>query len=158
MKRLLPAVLAAILVAGVAAAATETVTVIVKKTSIRRDRQFFAPTLAEGLLGESFKVTARGNGWVKVETKAGEGWLHESAVTTKKVSFSAQAPASGKVDDRDVANASKGFNPQVENQYRKKNPAANYAAVDRMEKLETNDKAVESFVRDGNIQARGEGK
>ena len=158
MKRVLPAVLAAFLVAGVALAATETVTVIVKKTSIRRDRQFYAPTLVEGLLGESFKVTARGNGWVQVETKSGEGWLHESAVTTRKVSASSQAPAGGKVDDRDVANASKGFNPQVESQYRKNNPSAHFAAVDRMEKLETTDTAVASFVGDGNIQPRGAGK
>ena len=60
--------LAAILVAGVAVAATETVTVIVKKASIRRDRQFYAPTLAEGHLGESFRVQAREKGWVKVGT------------------------------------------------------------------------------------------
>ncbi len=158
MKRLLPAVLTAILVAGVAFAATETVTVIVKKTSIRRDRQFYAPTLAEGVLGESFTVTSKGNGWVKVSTKAGEGWLHESAVSTRKVAASSQGASGGKVDDRDVANASKGFNPQVESQYRKNNPSANYAAVDRMEKLEANDAAVASFVRDGNIQPRGAGK
>ena len=79
-------------------------------------------------------------------------------MTAKKVAASSAGPAGGKVDDRDVANASKGFNPQVESQYRKKNPTANYAAVDRMEKLETSDAAVAAFVRDGNIQPRGAGK
>lgn len=158
MKRLLSAVLAAILVAGVAVAATETVTVIVRKASIRRDRQFYAPTIAEAQLGDSFKVQERGGGWVKVGTKAGDGWLHETSVTAKKVAVSSAGPAGGKVDDRDVANASKGFNPQVEDQYRKKNPTANFAAVDRMEKLEASDSAVESFVRDGNIKPRGAGK
>jgi hypothetical protein len=158
MKCFLPAVFAALLVAGVAAAATETVTVIVKKASIRRDRQFYAPTLAEGLLGESFPVQAREQGWVKVGTKTGAGWLHDSAVTAKKVAASSAGPAGGGVDDRDVASASKGFNPQVEDQYRKKNPTANYAAVDRMEKLGTSAADVESFVRDGNVQPRGAGK
>jgi len=158
MKRFLPAVFAALLVAGVAAAATETVTVIVKKASIRRDHQFYAPTLAEGHLGDSFGVQAREQGWVKVGTATGAGWLHESSVTAKKVAASSAGAAGGRVDDRDVANASKGFNPQVEDQYRKKNPTANYVAVDRMEKLETGDAAVESFVRDGNIQPRGAGK
>jgi hypothetical protein len=158
MKRFLPAVFAALLVAGLAAAATETVTVIVKKAAIRRDRQFYAPTLAEGRLGESFTVQEREQGWVKVGTTAGAGWLHESAVTARKVAPSSASPAGGGVDDRDVASASKGFNPQVEDQYRKKNPTANYAAVDRMEKLGTSDAAVESFVRDGNIQPRGAGK
>jgi hypothetical protein len=158
MKRLLPVVLAAILVAGTAVAATETVTVIVKKASIRRDRQFYAPTLAEGQLGETFPVQGRENGWVKVDTKSGAGWLHESAVTARKVAVSSAVPAGGKVDDRDVASASKGFNPQVENQYRQKNPDANFAAVDRMEKLETSEPAVAAFVRDGNIKPRGAGK
>ena len=158
MKRLLTTVLAAILVTGVAFAATQTVTVIVKKASIRRDRQFYAPTLTEGQLGETFPVQGRENGWVKVDTKSGAGWLHESAVTARKVAVSSAVPAGGKVDDRDVANASKGFNPQVESAYRKKNPTANFAAVDRMESLEASDAAVESFVRDGNIKARGAGR
>lgn len=158
MNRLLPAVFAALLVAAVAVAATETVTVIVRKTSIRRDRQFYAPALAEGRLGESFSVQAREKGWIQVATKAGAGWLHESAVTAKKVAASGAGPAGGAVDERDIANASKGFNPQVEDQYRKKNPTANYAAVDRMQQLEASDAAVEAFVRDGHIAQRGAGK
>jgi hypothetical protein len=158
MRRLLTAVLAVILVAGVAFAATETVTVLVKKASIRRDRQFYAPTIAEAQLGESFIVQERGSGWVKVGTKSGDGWLHETSVTAKKVAVSSAGSAGGKVDDRDVANASKGFNPQVESAYRKKNPTANFAAVDRMEKLEANDSAVQTFVAEGNIKQRGAGK
>ena len=158
MKRLLTAVLAAMLATGVAFAATQTVTVIVKKASIRRDRQFYAPTIAEALLGESFKVQERGSGWVKVGTKSGDGWLHETAVTVKKVAASSAAPAGGTVDERDVANASKGFTPQVESAYRQKNPTANFAAVDRMEKLEVSDSAVQAFVAAGNIEPRGAGK
>lgn len=158
MKRLLPAVLAVMLVAGAALAASETVTVIVKKTSIRRDRQFYAPTLIEAQLGQSFDVLAREKGWVKVGTKSGAGWLHESAVTAKKVVAGSQGPAGGAVDDRDVANAGKGFNPQVEGEYRKKNPEANFPAVDRMEKIDVSEQALEAFVRDGRLQPRGEGK
>ena len=158
MKRVLSVVLMTILVAGVAVAASETVTVMVKKASVRRDRQFYAPTIAEAQLGESFKVQERGGGWVKVGTKAGDGWLHETSVTAKKIAVSSAAPAGGAVDDRDVANASKGFNPQVESAYRKKNPTANFAAVDRMEKLEANDSAVQSFVAAGNVRQRGAGK
>jgi hypothetical protein len=158
MKRLLPAVLAAIFFTSVASAATQTVTVIVKKASIRRDRQFYAPTIAQALLGESFTVQQRGGGWVKVGTKSGDGWVHETSVTAKKVTVSSSGPDGGMVDERDVANASKGFNPQVESAYRKKNPTANFAAVDRMEKLEASDAAVQAFVAEGNIEQRGAGK
>ena len=79
-------------------------------------------------------------------------------MTTKKVAASSGGATAGKVDERDVANAAKGFNPQVENEYRKKNPTANFAAVDRMEKLGTSDAAAVAFVRDGHIQPRGAGK
>ncbi len=158
MKRYLPAMLAALLIAGTAVAATETVTVIVKKTSIRRDRQFYAPAVAEADLGEAFSVLAREKGWVKVGTKSGDGWLHDSAVTAKKVVASSQDPAAGKADARDVAAAGKGFNPQVESEYKKKNPEANFAAVDRMEQLGASDAAVVAFVNDGNLQQRGAGK
>ena len=158
MKRFLYAALAALLFAGAAYAAAETVTVIVKKTSVRRDRQFYAATIAEAELGDAFTVLAREKGWVKVGTKSGEGWLHESAVTAKKVVASSQGPSGGKVDAGDVALAGKGFNPQVESEYRKKNPQADFAAVDRMEKLGASEKAVAAFLSDGNLQPRGAGK
>jgi hypothetical protein len=158
VRHRVPVILAALLFAGAAAIAAETVTVIVKKTSVRRDRQFYAPTVAEATLGEAFAVLAREKGWVKVGTGAGEGWLHESAVTAKKVAASAQAPAGGKVDAQDVALAGKGFNPQVESEYRKKNPQADFAAVDRMERLGASEKAVAAFLGEGNLQPRGAGK
>ena len=62
------------------------------------------------------------------------------------------------MDDRDVANASKGFNPQVESAYRQKNPSANFAAVDRMERLGASDRQVAAFASDGSLKQRGAGK
>ena len=158
MRRLVCILLGALLLAGSALAAAETVTVIVRKTSIRRDRQFYAPTVAEADLGASFTVLAREKGWVKVGVGSGEGWLHESAVTEKKIAASSQGPAGGKVDAQDVALAGKGFNPQVESEYRKKNPQADFTAVDRMERLGASEKAVAAFVSDGNLRQRGSGQ
>ena len=158
MKRFLPALVAMLLVAGAAVAATETVTVIVKKTSIRSDRRFYAATVAEADLGEAFTVLAREKGWVKVGTSSGEGWLHESAVTAKKVAASSQGPAGGTVADEDVALAGKGFTPQVESEYRRRNPQADFAAVDRMEKLGAGERALAAFLSDGNLQPRRAGK
>lgn len=155
MKRALPAVLAALVLAGAAATAAETVTVVVRKTSVRRDRQFYAPTVAEADLGDSFTALAREKGWVKVGTGSGEGWLHESAVTARKVAPSAEGPAGGAVDARDVALAGKGFTPQVEGEYRKKNPKDDFAAVDRMEKLGADEAAVAAFLAEGNLHPRG---
>jgi hypothetical protein len=158
MKRFLPALAAALLVAVAAVAATETVTVIVRKTSIRRDRRFYAPTLIEADFGDAFGVLAREQGWIKVGSGSGEGWLHESAVTAKKVAVSSQGPGGGMTDDRDIAAAGKGFTPQVESEYRRNNPQADFAAVDRMERLGASETALTSFVSDGNLQPRGAGR
>ena len=158
MRVRVPAVIAALLVAAAAWAAAESVSVVVRKASVRRDRQFYAPTIAEASLGESFAVLAREKGWVKVGTKAGEGWLHESAVTAKKVEVSSRGTSGGAVADEDIALAGKGFTPQVESEYRKKNPDANFAAVDRMEKLGAGEQAVAAFMREGNLAPRGTGK
>lgn len=158
MKSLVSAALAALLFAGAAFAAAESVAVVVKKTSIRRDRQFSAPTLVEAQLGDAFSVVAREKGWVRVGTPSGEGWLHGSAVAARKALASSRAPAGGQSDDRDIAAAGKGFNPQVESEYRKQHPEANYAAVDRMEKLDATDAAVASFARDGRLGPRGAGR
>jgi hypothetical protein len=158
MKRFLPFLAAALLAAGAAVAATETVTVVVRRTSIRRDRQFYAATVAEADFGDAFAVLAREKGWVRVGTNSGEGWLHESAVTARKVAASSQGPAGGKVAAEDVALAGKGFTPQVESEYRRKNPQADFAAVDRMEQLGASESAVASFLGEGNLQPRGAGK
>ena len=151
------AAVAGLLLAVAAFAAADTVTVIVRKTSIRRDRQFYAPALSEADFGDSFGVVAREKGWVRVSTPSGEGWLHESAVTAKKAAVSSQG-SSGAVADGDVALAGKGFNPQVESEYRKKNPEADYDAVDRMERLEVGEKSVAAFVHAGNLRARERGQ
>jgi len=158
MRRRALVITAALLLAGVGVIAAETVTVVVKKTSVRRDRQFYAPAVAEATLGQSFAVLAREKGWVRVRSGGGEGWLHESAVTERKVAVSSQGPAGGKVDAQDVALAGKGFNPQVESEYRRKNPQADFAAVDRMEQLGASDKALASFVVEGNLRPRGVGR
>jgi hypothetical protein len=151
------AAVAALLMAVAAFAAVDTVTVIVRKTSIRRDRHFYAPALAEADFGDSFNVVSREKGWVRVSTRSGEGWLHETAVTAKKVAASSQGPGAA-VADEDVALAGKGFNPQVESEYRRKNPEADFDAVDRMERLEIGENSVAAFVHEGNLHTRERGQ
>lgn len=149
--------------AAKAAPKAEVVTVILKRAAVRRDRQFYAPAVAEAAYGEKLAVLGREKDWVKVSAGTVTGWVHKSAVTAGKVKteekLNAPVPEGFQEgEDEDVALAAKGFNPQVESEYRKKNPGANYAGVDRMEKLGTSEKAVGEFVRDGNLVPRGGAK
>ena len=106
----------------------ETVVVKVKTTSIRSEPKFTAAVVAALKAGDSLEKLEARSGWVKVKTKAGVvGWVHSTAVQTKKVNLTAmdktmQTQASA----GEVALAAKGFNKQVEDKYRAANPAARF--------------------------------
>jgi hypothetical protein len=51
----------------------------------------------------------------------------------------------------EVALAAKGFNKQVEDKYRAGNQAANYAAVDALEKVKPSPAEVEAFMKQGRL-------
>jgi hypothetical protein len=156
-KPLLIACLVLLLAVPAARAAQETILVTVKRTSIRKDRQFHAPTVATAVFRDRLVVLARDKGWVRVRFDAVEGWVHVSATAVKAVSVTAKE-ATGGVSQDDVALASKGFDATVEGEYRKGKPRANFADVDRMEQLAVSEKALADFRQAGNLRARGDGR
>jgi hypothetical protein len=135
----------------------ETVVVKVKTTAVRQHPKFASPVVATIKAGDSLEKLEMQSGWVKVRTKAGVvGWLHSTAVDAKKLnllasdkSMKTQASAS------EAALAAKGFNKQVEDKYRAGNPAANYAAVDAMEKVKPTAAEVEAFLKQGQLAELG---
>jgi len=153
----LAACLAIFLSATAVIAAAETIFVTVKKISIRKDRQFYAPTVAEAVFRDQLVVLAREKDWVRVRFKGFEGWVHVSATAAKAVSVTAK-DATGGVSQDDVAFASKGFDSSVEREYSKSKPQANFAGVDRMEQLTVSEKTLTDFRQAGNLRPRGDKK
>jgi len=144
-----------VLLAAAAPAAQERLFVTVKKTSIRADRQFYAPTVAAAVFRDRLLVLAREKDWLRVSFNGVEGWVHASATAATAVSVSSREAAGG-VSEDDVAFASKGFDASVEREYAKGKPQANFAEVDRMEKLTASDGSLAEFRKSGNLRARGE--
>ncbi|MBI4667416.1 MAG: hypothetical protein HY751_13520 [Nitrospinae bacterium] len=146
---------------AISGAASKVVAVTVKKTSIRADKQFFAPTVAEAVYKDRLEVLEESGGWIKVAFSGKNGWIHKSAVgmevKDKGPSLFGGDDAS-KVSQEEVALAGKGFNSQVESEYKKKNPSLDFAAVDRMEKITVEDSKVAAFVKDGKLASRETGK
>ena len=153
----LAACLAIFLSATAVIAAAETIFVTVKKISIRKDRQFYAPTVAEAVFRDQLVVLAREKDWVRVRFMGFEGWVHVSATAAKAVSVTAK-DATGGVSQDDVAFASKGFDATVEREYSKGKPQANFAGVDRMEQLTVSEKTLTDFRQAGNLRPRGDKK
>lgn len=131
------------------AAVAATITVLVQQTAVRRRPQFFAPAAATAKLGDSFEAEGPDGGWYKTDN----GYIHESAVTSKKVHLSAGSAVGGSATADEVTLAGKGFNSQVEKSY-KQGSSANFAAVDAMERRAVPESAVLGFMRAGGLLPR----
>jgi len=148
--------------ATIAFAASKTVTVLVKQTSIRADKQFFAKTIATANRLDELELIETQGGWLKVNFKGKTGWVHASAISVKKApekkkggfSLFGKEDDPAKVSQDEVAMAGKGFNEQVEDSYKKKNPKLDFAAVDKMEKVTADQDKLAAFVKDGNLESR----
>ncbi|HEX4048119.1 MAG TPA: hypothetical protein VH309_09815 [Elusimicrobiota bacterium] len=137
---------------GASAALAATITVLVERTAVRKRPQFFAPAVATAKLGESFDAEGPSNGWYKVEA----GYIHQSAVSAKKVTLSDDSTVAGGggATADEVTLAGKGFNSQVEQSYGAQNASADFAAVDEMERRSVPESSVLLFLRKGGLLPR----
>ena len=135
--------------------AADTVSVIVKKTSIREDTQFFATTVTVAEYNDELVVLTTEEDWIKVDKNGTEGWVHLSAVSEiTAVAPSATGEVSSDFSADEVALAGKGFSGQVEEEYRKDNPKLNFDDVDEMEKPSVPQSKVIAFQEEGKLGVR----
>ena len=145
--------LLALPIAILAIAAVDSLVIKIQASQLRKNPQFFAPTLAALKAGDKLEKVSEANGWIQVKTSAGLiGWVHSSAIETPKFALTAankdmktQATAS------EVALAAKGFNKQVEDSYRAKHSEANFAAVDAMLLVKSSLAQIEDFLKNGRL-------
>lgn len=160
-----------LLLLPISSALAAQVTVIIKQTSIRADKAFYAKTIGGAKFGDKLSVIKEKKNWFKVKFGKVTGWVHGSAVSTKKGSKSGGSSAVGSAlgflsgrpsssdgqksfDEDEVALAGKGFSAEVEGQYRGHNPSANFAAVDRLEKQQASDFRIAKFAQRGELKTR----
>ncbi len=77
------------------------------------------------------------NGWnyVKSLQNGSKGWVHTSALSEKTIVLNAsQKLSNSSVSQSEVLMAGKGFNKQVETEYKKQNSKLNFTLVDTIEK------------------------
>lgn len=156
MKNRLAALAIAIIAFAAVASAGQTLMVTIKQVSIRADKQFYAKAVAEAKYQDKLEVVKQQGDWYQVTFKGVQGWVHNSSVgeAGKGSAVASSTVASSKVSDEDVALAGKGFNSQVEGDYKKKNPNLNFAAVDSLEKISVTDKDAADFMKAGHLSPR----
>ena len=135
----------------------ETLLIKVQTTSLRREPKFYAASLAVLRQGETLEKISAAGGWIQAKNAAGlTGWVHESAVETRKFKLAAMDKGlKTQATAGEVALAGKGFNKQVEDSYKARNAGADYAAVELMLKIAVSPDAVLAFLKKGGLDIDG---
>ena len=144
------------LLAGTAWAATEMMSVQVKKAQLRAKPQFMSKVLVSYDYGDRVRVTGEQGPWRSAAGPDGkEGWLHVSALSAKKIVLSSgRSRASVSASREEMTLAGKGFNEAVEKAYRSAHSSAGYKAVDQVEKTYNPGRAeMIAFIETGLLRA-----
>jgi len=139
----------ALAVLACAAAFAEQVHVQIANAKLKKAPQWFAATVDEPALGDTLEVLKKTGDWCQVKAGNTTGWIHKSAVSSKKAKKSrASTVGSTKTSAEDVTLAGKGFS-ELEADYRKNGENVNLEAIDAMEARSVDEAGLMSFLRKG---------
>jgi len=138
----------------------ETLSVQVKEGELRATPSFLGKIVARVAYGDRVVVVSDRGAWKKVSIRGGtlQGWMHASALTTKRIALKAGQTSvrTGATQD-ELALAGKGFNEQVEAAFRKENRNLDYAWINRMETFKVSPDLMNNFLVQGNVVPPAEG-
>lgn len=142
-----------LLIAGQAIAAE--MSVQIKAGQIRSAPSYLGQVLATVDYGARVEVLQQRGDWMEVQAEgAPKGWMHSSALTKKKIVL-----ASGSEDVRtgtsgeELALAGKGFNKEVEAEFKQQNPEVDFKWVDWMEKTRFTVDDLAAFLKAGGVKS-----
>ncbi len=144
----------ALLAAG---AFADTVTVQVQEARVRKEPRFFSSSVATVELGDKLEVLSTSDDWLEVTAGSQRGYVHTSSVTTKKVSLTTTKEVGAETTAEEVTLAGKGFNKEVEDQYKKEHPSYDFAAVDKIVARRPSERDLTKFRREGRLGEFGGG-
>jgi SH3-like domain-containing protein len=139
--------------AGALSAAPKSMSVTVRETQARATPSFLGAVLVVLAYGDRVDVLEEQRDWIKVSLPGGkQGWVNRSALTEKRVVLQAgSAPVEESASSSEVALAGKGFNKEVEAQYKAENDL-DYTWVDRMEGFVVPPEQILAFVETGGLR------
>jgi SH3-like domain-containing protein len=141
-----------------AGSAGKMMSVQVKRGDVRATPAFLGSIVATLGYGDRVEVVESRSGWMRVAptAKSGAGWMHSSALSEKRIvlqggSRDAQAGASS----GELALAGKGFNADVESEFKARNRNLDFSIIDRMQATEIPQDRIASFLKEGGLAAGG---
>lgn len=131
---------------------TNVMTVTVREAPVRATPSFLGKIVTDLAYGVRVEVVTSQGGWVQITIPegGGTGWLHSSELSQKEIALQAGSDVNSSASGSEVALAGKGFNQQVENQY-KSDKGLDYTWVDRMEKISYSPQSLVHFLEAGDL-------
>ncbi|MBE0616595.1 MAG: SH3 domain-containing protein [Proteobacteria bacterium] len=156
-KRWFFALLATFLAGASLAALPRLLSVQVRQGQAHATPSFLGPLLATLAYGDQVEAREEQGAWTRVGLPGGgEGWMHTSALTEKKLTLTAgQANRDQSASGQELALAGKGFNAQVEGEFKARNGQLDFAWVDRMETFSVAPEQMARFLREGEVTPEG---
>jgi uncharacterized protein YgiM (DUF1202 family) len=146
--------MSALLVAATVWSASEKMSVQVRSSELRDSPSFLGSSVASVVYGEQVEVVGQQGNWMEVNASSGtKGWIHQSALTKKRIAFSSggadvETGASGE----ELAVAGKGFNADVEKEFKVDHADIDFTWVDTMEQMKVSPQELMSFLTEGGVQ------
>lgn len=128
----------------------------VRESRLRSQPEFWANAIAPLSYGDSLTplgAAPSSKSWLKVKLGDTEGYVHVSAVTSRRVVLKVSANRSAKaVNSSDVVLAGKGFNNQVEQSYAASR-GVSFVPVDDVEKISApSGEEARAFLQNGKLK------
>lgn len=126
----------------------------VQNGQLRDAPAFLGKVLVSVAYGSPVTILQAKGDWLQVKTASGQkGWMHKSALTSRKISMSSGASAARTgASSGELALAGKGFSADVEREFKARNKNLNFAAVDRMEAVRIPVKEMSAFLQAGAVK------
>lgn len=131
----------------------------VKKGALRSRPSFLGKIVAQLKYGDRVAVQDIKGSWYLIDNPRGkaDGWMHSSALSMKKIVLKPGASDVAQAASSDeITLAGKGFNQQIENDFRSKNPQLDFSWINKMEKMTVSQSQIQAFVKKGQLAPKGE--
>lgn len=131
----------------------------VKKGTVRSRPSFLGKIVTQLKYGDQVAVKEVKGSWNLIDGPKGKtgGWMHSSALSLKKIVLKpGAADVEQAASSDEITLAGKGFNQQVENDFKSKNPQVDFMWINRMEKITVTQKQIQTFIKEGQLSPKGE--
>jgi hypothetical protein len=143
--------------AAAAAEGQKTMHVQVKEGELRAAPSFLGAVVAPVKYGDPLEVLEVKGAWTRARVPQTEtaGWIHGTALSSERVKLAAgSSDAKVAASSGELALAGKGFNKDVEAQFKANNKDVDFTWVDRMETFRVTARESQAFLREGGVQPR----